>query len=193
MTELILFHHAQGLTDGVRAFADELRSAGHRVTVPDLYDGQTFATLEAGVAHAQRIGFGTLIARGELAAAALPTSIVYAGFSLGVLPAQKLAQTRSGALGAILYHGAISIGEFAPTWPSGVGLQMHFSEADPWSADDKEAACHLAAAVDRCELHLYAGSGHLIADRSLSEYDPKAAALILERSLAFLERVSTYP
>lgn len=193
MTELILFHHAQGLTDGVRTFADELRSAGHRVTVPDLYDGQTFATLAAGIAHAQRIGFGTLVARGELAAAALPASIVYAGFSLGVLPAQKLAQTRSGALGAILYHAAIPLGDFAASWPSGVGLQMHFSEADPLSAEDIQTARHLATTIDDSELHWYAGSGHLIADRSLGEYEPDAAALMLERSLAFLARIASFP
>ena len=46
MTDVILFHHAQGLTAGVRAFADELRSAGHNVTVPDLYDGATWTPLD---------------------------------------------------------------------------------------------------------------------------------------------------
>jgi len=39
VTDVIVFHHAQGLTDGVRQFADQLRGVGHRVTVPDLYEG----------------------------------------------------------------------------------------------------------------------------------------------------------
>ncbi len=49
MTEIVLFHHAQGLTPGIDAFADELRRAGHTVHTPDLYDGHTFDTLEEGL------------------------------------------------------------------------------------------------------------------------------------------------
>jgi dienelactone hydrolase len=188
MTELILFHHAQGLTDGVRAFADEIRRAGHRVTVPDLYAGATFASVEEGVAHAKSIGFGEISARGETAAANLPPGVVYAGFSLGALPAQKLAQTRTGALGTILYHGVVPISEFTPSWPSGVALQMHFTQNDPWSEEDIPVAQNLAETVPGGELYLYPGSGHLITDSSLSEYDAGATALILERTLRFLER-----
>jgi dienelactone hydrolase len=115
MSEVILFHHAQGLTRGVQAFGDELRAAGHRVTVPDLYEGATFSVLEDGVAHAEQIGMDEIIDRGVAAAADLPASIVYAGFSLGVLPAQKLAQTRPGALGALLYHEGLASERPGPT------------------------------------------------------------------------------
>ncbi len=188
MTEVIVFHHAQGLTDGVRAFADEIRRAGHRVTVPDLYAGATFASVEEGVAHAKSIGFGEIRARGETAAANLPPGVVYAGFSLGALPAQKLAQTRTGALGAILYHGVVPIEEFTPSWPSGVALQMHFTQNDPWSEEDIPVAQNLADTVPGGELYLYPGTGHLITDSSLKEYDAGATALILERTLRFLER-----
>ncbi len=107
MTDLILFHHAQGCTEGVREFADQLRASGHQVSVPDLYDGATFDTLSEGIAHAQQVGFDTIIARGKLAAEGLPSEIVYAGFSLGVLPAQLLAQTRPGARGALLFSGCV--------------------------------------------------------------------------------------
>jgi dienelactone hydrolase len=186
MAELILFHHAQGLTDGVHAFADHLRHAGHRVTVPDLFDGATFDSVEAGVAHAKSIGFGEITARGEAAAANLPSDIVYAGFSLGAVPAQKLAQTRPGALGAILYHGVMPASEFSASWPSGVALQLHFAQHDPWSEEDIEVARELAGSVPDGELHLYPGTGHLITDSSLSEYDADATALILERTLRFL-------
>jgi dienelactone hydrolase len=188
MTELILFHHAQGLTDGVQAFADHIRHAGHHVTVPDLYAGATFASIEEGVAHAKSIGFGEITARGEAAAANLPAGIVYAGFSLGAVPAQKLAQTRSGALGAILYHGVVPSSEFSESWPADVGLQMHFTQNDPWSEEDIEVAQDLAAGVPGGELHLYPGTGHLITDSSLGEYDAAATKIILERTLRFLER-----
>jgi dienelactone hydrolase len=49
MIEVVLFHHAQGLTPGVVAFADELRRAGHTVHTPDLFEGRTFGSIEAGM------------------------------------------------------------------------------------------------------------------------------------------------
>src|SRR5205814_7046613 len=100
MAEVLLFHHAQGQTAGFKAFADELRPAGHTVHTPDLFDGRTFASIEEGMAYAEQLGFPDgIIERGERAADSLPDELVYAGFSLGVLPAQKLAQTRPGARG----------------------------------------------------------------------------------------------
>jgi len=97
MAEILLFHHAQGQTPGFSAFADQLRAAGHAVHTPDLYDGKTFAALDDGVGYAQEVGFDTIVERGRLAAESLPNELVYAGFSLGVMPAQMLAQTRPGA------------------------------------------------------------------------------------------------
>src|SRR3954451_19099696 len=141
MVEFVLFHHAQGLTAGCRAFADALHAAGHVVHTPDLYAGQTFATLADGVAHAEQVGFSTLIERGRRAAEGLPNEIVYAGFSLGVMPAQMLAQTRPGAKGAVLVHSSVPLAEFGGAWPPGVPLQIHTMEDDAWG--DVEVARHL--------------------------------------------------
>ena len=184
MSEVLLFHHAQGLTDGVRAFADELRAAGHLVHAPDLFDGRTFAALEAGMAFAEEVGFGTLIERGTDAANDLPAELVYAGFSLGVLPAQKLAQMRPGARGALLMQAAIPLEEFGGAWPDGVPLQLHVMEGD--ELGDVEIARALAETVPEAELFLYPGDRHLFADRGLSDYDADAAALLIERALEFL-------
>ena len=188
MTSVVLFHHAQGLTDGVRRFADRLSAAGHRVSVPDLYEGATFPTVQDGVAHAEKIGFDVIIERGAAAVTDLPADLVYAGFSLGVMPAQKLAQTRPGARGALLLHSAVPAAHFGP-WPATVALQMHLTEQDPWAEEDLPAAEELAREVPGAELFLYPGSGHLICDDSLDDHDPAATDLIVERSLAFLERV----
>ena len=111
MADITLFHHALGLTAGVRGFADSLRSAGHVVHTPDLYGGAVFEDLEAGIAHAESIGFEVIADRGPAAVADLRRDLVYAGFSLGVLPAQKAAQTRPGARGALLYHSAVPASE----------------------------------------------------------------------------------
>jgi dienelactone hydrolase len=192
MPELILFHHAHGLTDGVQAFADELRAAGHVVHVPDLYDGKTFAGLGDGVGYAEEVGFDTIIERGRLAADGLPTGIVYAGFSLGVLPAQMLAQTRPGARGALLLHSCIPPSEFGGPWPQGVPLQMHMMDADEWALppnEDLEVARQLDATVPSAQLFVYPGDRHLFADHSLLDYDEGAARLLEERVLGFLDDV----
>jgi dienelactone hydrolase len=184
MAELVLFHHAQGLTEGLRAFADDLRAAGHVVHTPDLYEGRTFSTLDEGVAHAQAIGFGTVLERGRSAVEGLPARLVHAGFSLGAMPAQLLAQTRPGAAGALLMHAAMPLGEFGETWPVGVPLQMHTMADD--DAGDVVIARGLADAIDGAELFLYPGDRHLFTDRSLPDHDPAAAAQVMRRVLRFL-------
>lgn len=189
MTTTLLFHHAQGQTTGFLAFADELREAGHTVHAPDLYDGKTFGDLDEGVAHARQIGFDEIIRLGSAAAEELPADIVYAGFSLGVMPAQSLAQTRPGARGAILYSAAMPASEFGGSWPESVPLQIHMMDRDPWAEEDRPAAEALVEEVEGAELFLYPGSGHLFADSSLDDYDEQAAGLLTERTLAFLHRV----
>ena len=57
--------------------------------------------------------------------------MVYAGFSLGVMPAQKLAQTRAGARGALLIDACFPVTEFGDRWPEGVPVQVHGMDADP--------------------------------------------------------------
>lgn len=189
---MLLFHHALGQTPGFHAFADRLRRAGHAVYTPDLYDGLTFPTIEAGMAHAHEIGFpDEIIARGERAAAALPPELVYAGFSLGVVPAQKLAQTRPGAAGALFFYSCVSVGEFG-SWPRDLPVQVHGMDADPLFVDegDLDAARALVDVADHGELFLYRGSEHYFADSSLPSYDAGAAELLTERVLEFLDRAS---
>jgi dienelactone hydrolase len=191
MSELLLFHHAQGQTEGFLAFAERLRTAGHVVHVPDLYDGRTFAELAEGVGYAKEVGFGTIVDRGVAAADGLPVELVYAGMSLGVLPAQMLAQTRAGALGALLLHACLPPAEFDAPWPDGLPVQIHAMEGDEWFAEDMVAARDLVEQVEEAELILYPGSGHLFADSSLADFDPEAAALLEERVLAFLGAVDS--
>ena len=184
---MILFHHAQGRTAGVVAFADELLDSGHTVHVPDLYDGKTFADLSEGVAFAQSVGRDAIVGRAMAAAEDLSTNIVYAGFSLGARPAQKLAQTRPNARGALLFHGFHLTSTFGRPWPPRVPLQIHMTEHDKWC--DIDVAQTLRHEAD-AELFLYRGSRHLFADPSLDEYDAKAARLLTDRALDFLDRLT---
>ncbi len=187
MAEVLLFHHALGQTPGFLAFADELRGAGHTVHTPDLFDGRTFATLEEGMAFATEMGFGEIIERGTRAAELLPAELVYAGFSLGVVVTQKLAQTRPGARGALLFYSCVPAEEFG-SWPDGVPVQIHGMDADPFFVDegDLDAARSLVETTGQAELFLYPGDQHYFADASLPSYDPEAAALLTERVLVFL-------
>src|SRR6266540_3574979 len=192
MAELRLVHHAQGRTVGCLSFADGLRAAGHVVHAPDLYDGRTFTELADGVAHAEQVGFGAIIERGRLAAESLPNDIVYAGFSLGVLPAQMLAQTRPGAKGALLFHSCLPTSEFGGPWPQGVPLQIHMMDADEWVLppnEDLDVARQLDETIESAVLFVYPGNRHLFADNSLPDYDESAAALLTERVLTFLDRI----
>lgn len=187
MTKVVLYHHVQGLTEGVLSFADELRQAGHTVQTPDMFDGRTFETLDEGMAFAREAGFGALAERGLAAAASSPADVVYAGFSFGVMVAQQLAQTRPGARGALLMSACLPVSEFGAAWPDGVPVQVHGKDADPFFAEDLEAARALVDSTDLAELFLYPGEEHLFADSSLPAYDATAAALLTERVLAFLE------
>jgi dienelactone hydrolase len=190
MAEVVLYHHAQGLTDGVRAFADELRQAGHTVHTPDVYEGRTFATLEEGIGYAKQTGFGVILERGLKAAEGLGDGLVYIGNSLGVMPAQQLAQTRPGARGAVFLYSCLPVSEFG-SWPSGVPVQIHGMDGDPFFADegDLDAARELVASTSEAELFVYPGKEHLFADSSLPSYDEAAAKLLTGRVLAFLEKL----
>ncbi len=189
MAEVILFHHALGLTPGIAALADQIRAAGHTVHTPDVYDGRTFATVDEGVAHARSIGFDEVIERGVRAADGLPAELVYAGVSLGVMATQQLAQNRPGARGALCLEAFVPPSEFGD-WPPGVPVQIHGMDADPFFADEGDLDAARAfvdsGQAERAELFLYRGQAHLFCDSSLPSHDPEATAKVIERTLVFL-------
>jgi dienelactone hydrolase len=189
MAEMLLFHHALGRTPGFLAFADTLRRAGHTVHTPDLFAGRVFDRLEHGLAHAQRIGFEEIVERGVRTAQNLPSSLVYAGVSLGVMPAQKLAMTRPDARGALLLEACVPLQHFGGAWPAEVPVQIHGMDRDPVFAGDGDldAAQALVKAAPRAELFLYPGDRHLFIDSSLPSYEAASAALLTRRVLAFLD------
>lgn len=188
MAEILLFHHAQGLTPGVIAFADRLRKAGHTVHTPDVFDGRTFDTVEKGMGFVRELGFAEILKRGESAVHGLPAELVYAGFSLGVVPAQKLAQTRPGARGALLFYSCLPVSEFGSAWPTGVPVQVHAKDADPFFVDDGDidSARELVADAEQAELFLYPGDQHIFADSWLPSYDAEATEVLIQRVLDFL-------
>lgn len=190
MAELLLFHHVLGRTAGMEALAERFRSAGHTVHLPDLFEGRVFADREEGRAYADEVGFDTIVERGRLAAEALPRELVYAGVSLGALPAQQLTQTRLGARGALFVSAAIEPSEFDAPWPAGVPVQLHLMEGDPLLAEgDLDAAHSLVETVPDAELFLYAGSAHLFTESTSADHDEHATDLVVERATELLSRL----
>ncbi len=191
MNEVLLFHHALGLTPGMLQLADRLRTGGHTVHTPDLYDGRVFDSLDEGVEHAERVGFDAVRERGVHAAVGLPDELVYVGFSLGVLPAQQLAQTRPGARGAVLCEACVPAEQLGSPWPADVPLQVHGKESDPFFAGegDLDAARELVKQADDGALFLYPGDRHLFADPGLPGFDANAGSALMHRVLGFLNRV----
>jgi dienelactone hydrolase len=190
MAEIVLFHHIRGLTPGVVAFADALREQGHTVHTPDLVEGRTFGSIDEGEAYCSSVGFAEIRARGVAAVQGLPEALVYAGFSLGCMPAQQLLQTRPGARAGLLYHG-FADPSFFGDWPTGVPVQVHAMDADPFfvGEGDIEVARAVEAAQDDVEIFLYPGEGHLFADSSIDGYDEGATRQVLERTGALLARL----
>jgi len=189
MPEILLFHHVLGRTTGMESLADRFRAAGHTVHLPDLFDGRVFADREHGRAYAEGVGFDTIIERGRLVAEELPRELVYAGVSLGALPAQLLTQTRLGARAALLISAAIEPSDFDAPWPAGVPVQVHLMEGDPLLEEgDLDAARSIVETVPDADLFLYPGSTHLFTERAHADHDAAATDLLVERALALLER-----
>ena len=190
MAEVLLFHHVLGRTSGMEALAERFRAAGHTVHQPDLFEGLVFDDREEGSAYVREIGFDTIVERGRLVAEALPRELVYAGVSLGALPAQLLTQTRLGARGAFLVSAAIEPSEFGAPWPAGVPVQIHLKEGDPLLVEgDLDAARSIVATVPDAELFLYPGSGHLFTELGHADHDAAAADLFVGRAAELLARL----
>ncbi|MFF3667840.1 dienelactone hydrolase family protein [Microtetraspora malaysiensis] len=190
MTEIVLFHSAQGLRPGVSAAADILRSAGHTVRTPDYYGGEIFDDIAGGLRKRDALGFAEIERRVREIGAGIREPVVFAGFSLGAYAAQLLAATHPAARGAVLLHGGVTADEVTSgPWPSTVPVQVHYMERDPWidAAEIAELNRAVTAAGAHFEAHVYPGETHLFTDPDLPGYDPDAAALAWKRVIDFVK------
>ena len=195
MADIVLFHHIQGLTPGVIALRDSLADSGHTVHTPDLYAGHTFALMRDGVAYLRSLDPVAVDQQADDAVAALPEALVYAGISWGVSHAQRFAQTRPQARGAIFFDACFPTsgeGSYGP-WPAGLPVQVHGMDHDEFFAfeGDLQAARELVASAgtDHAELFTYRGNAHLFIDSSLPTHDVEATQMALDRTLNFLARI----
>ena len=197
MAEVVLFHSALGLRPGVMAAADRLRAVGHTVHTPDYHDAEVFDDLDEGLRERDELGHDEIYRRTREAVADLPAGLVFAGFSLGAVPAELLASARAGARGAVLMHAAVPVEELGGfgvgRWPEGVSVQVHYAADEPWVEAEESNALQGAVEGAAFEGHVYPGSGHLLADPDLPEYDRASSEAMWRRVLAFLDRVDVQP
>ncbi|WP_229052401.1 dienelactone hydrolase family protein [Aeromicrobium sp. Leaf350] len=186
MAEIVFFHHAGGLTAGVRSFADTLRAAGHTVHTPDLFEGRTFTAVEDGVAFAQSLGPQVVADRVADAVQGLPTELVYGGASLGSVRAAEQVFERPGARGAFFLYGAVAPSWWESSWPAGVPVQAHQAEVDPWREVEAEEEL---AGMPGAEVFVYPVTGHLFAEAGHPEFDAEASKLLTSRVLDFLAAI----
>lgn len=171
-------------------WAERLRSEGHVVHVPDLCEGRTFDDYASGLQAMEEMGgVPGLMERTLQAVRDLPSDVIYAGFSNGGGCAQWLGMTRPGARGVALMHAALPpVALGADAWPTGLPVQVHYAEADPFRDNDAVAALESAACAAGAPFEMwdYPGSGHLFADPDLPDFDPISARRMFDRLLAFL-------
>ncbi|MFE5858565.1 dienelactone hydrolase family protein [Streptomyces sp. NPDC056500] len=185
--DIMLLHSAYGLRPAVRAAAERLEAAGHRVWTPDLYQGETFDTVEEGMACKERIGKDELLKRAVLAAAPYSErGLVYAGFSLGASIAQNLALGDTKARGLLLLHGTSDIAPNAAV--DELPVQLHIADPDAFEPHDWLTAWYLGMGRTGAdvEIYRYPGAGHLYTDPDLPDYDEGAAEQTWRVALGFL-------
>jgi len=182
---------SQGCTPGVLAFADRLALHRHTVHVPDLYEADAVRRLEQGVAHAQAVGFDTVISAAARAARD-SRKVVYIGFSawgdsarcspnpLGV----RCGPAESGAL-------RVPPAEIGGLGRGRPGLRSTAWRANPTSPDERRprrGACSRVRRRRRPELFC-TGRGPL-RRRQPGRLRRGGAAQLTERVVAFLDRAA---
>ncbi|QNE77935.1 dienelactone hydrolase [Streptomyces finlayi] len=187
LMNIMLFHSMYGLRPAVHAAAERLRSAGHVVRVPDLFEGHTFESAEEGMAFKEQVGKDELLRRAVLAAAPYSDQgLVYAGFSFGASTAQTLALGDAKARGLLLFHGTSDIAESASV--DELPVQLHVADPDPFESHDWLTSWYLQMQRTGAdvEVYRYPGAGHLFTDPELPDFDQASAEQAWKVALGFL-------
>jgi len=194
---VLVLHAWWGLNDTVRAFCQQLASAGFTAFAPDLYRGQ----VTADVAEAERLS-GALFRhleqpRADLAAAASflhqqasrpARGLAVIGFSLGAFFALDLSVSDARRVHSVVVYYGTRPGEYTAARASYLG---HFAETDPFepSAEVDALQAALRQAGRPATFHHYPGTGHWFAEADRAQaYDAAAAQRAWQRTLAFLRR-----
>jgi dienelactone hydrolase len=183
MPHILLFHSILGLRPIERDLAREWEAAGHRVTLPDLYEGRAADDYDQGFSHYREVGPAQVAARAAAAAQAAPADAVLAGVSMGAGLVGDLWGARPRSKGALLIAG---VAPWSPDLRPGLPVQAHIARPDPFDDEgyfDDWTRTNPGAALD---LRRYDGPGHYFLDPALPDHDQAAAREARTAMLAFL-------
>lgn len=186
VVHIALFHSVLGLRSAELLAAERLRRAGHEVVTPDLFGGETAATLDEGFQLVDRVGWAAVIDRARQTLMGVPDETVLAGVSMGAGVVADLWPERPVAAGVLLLHATAGLPASARP---GLRVQLHAAEPDDFAPPERVAALRQAARERRVDLEVfrYPGVGHFYTDRELPDHDPVAAELTWRRVLEFLD------
>ncbi|GAA2775460.1 dienelactone hydrolase family protein [Saccharopolyspora taberi] len=185
MAHVALFHSVLGLRSAERLAAERLSKAGHEVVTPDLFDGQTAATLDEGFRLLDRTGWDVVVRRARQAVEDMPEGTAFVGVSMGSGVVANLLSERPAAGPVVLLHAAV---ELPARVPAGLRMQLHAAEPDEFAPPERVAGLRRAARESGVALEIfrYPGAGHFYIDPELPDHDPAAAELTWRRVLDFL-------
>lgn len=190
MAQLLLLHHALGVTSALRRLADRFEDAGHDVVVPDLFESRVFASVEEGMEHVESVGIETLAGLGEDAASDMQPGFVVCGISLGAIAAMRAGVSNDAVAAVVVASACIPEEYIGGPWPRTLPLRVVASREDAMFRDegDLEAATEYTHSAQQAKLKLMPGREHLFVEAD----DPESTAAtewLVETVMRFLDRV----
>jgi Dienelactone hydrolase and related enzymes len=187
---VVVIQEVFGVNAHIRDVCDRFAAAGYTAIAPALFDrlehgvelGYDEAGITAGRGFVGRLGWETPVLDVDAAARSLRADgrVAVVGYCWGGTIAW-LAACRLQLACAVPYYGRQII-DFAAEKPR-CPVIMHFGGEDPLIPRETVAA--VQAAHPEIPIYLYEGAGHGFNCDRRADYRPEAAALALERTMAF--------
>jgi len=191
---VLVLHAWWGLNDTIKKFCTRLAGEGFTAFAPDLYHGKLATTIPEAEALRDALDWKKSIPEISAAAENLQErsgdpekSLAVIGFSLGAFFALNLSTTDPERIEKVIVFYGTGPADFSKSRAS---YQGHFAENDPFEPESEVTGLEdsLWAAGRPVEFFKYKGIGHWFFEPDLADaYNPEAAKLAWERTLAFLK------
>jgi carboxymethylenebutenolidase len=191
---VLVLHAWWGLNDTLKAFCTRLAGSGFVAFAPDLYHGKVADTIPGAEALGKALDANYLQAKADIADATSfltdrvgQADLAVIGFSLGAYYALDLAAADAEHIRSVVLFYGTGGGDFSASRATYLG---HFAENDefepPSNVDSLEES--LRNAGRPVTFYRYPGTGHWFFEPDRTDaYNPLAAALAWDRTLAFLK------
>jgi carboxymethylenebutenolidase len=192
---VLVLHAWWGLNDTMKAFCTRLAESGFVAFAPDLYHGKVAEDIPDAETLGKALDANYLQAKAEIAEATLflneragqeDRGLAVIGFSLGAYYALDLAAADPDHVNSVVIFYGTGGDDFSDSRAAYLG---HFAENDEFepqsNVDDLEES--LKRAGRPVTFYRYSGTGHWFFEPDRSAYNPAAASLAWDRTLAFLK------